>query len=327
MKFLILVALFAAVAVSAALKDDLNSHWNLFKRVHAKNYNAVEEATRRLIWQERVEKVASHNRRYDLGLETFRMGVNKFADLTFEEFAKMYTSQKMTPIKRRGNAVFVSNGSPAAADVDWRDQGAVTEVKDQGQCGSCWAFSTTGSLEGQIQIHKGKLLSLSEQNLVDCSSDYGNMGCNGGLMDYGFEYIKDNGIMSEDDYPYEAEDGDCRFDDSQVVANLKSYVDIASGDEKALTKAIQEVGPISVAIDATENFQMYSGGVLNDNSCDPESLNHGVLAVGYGTESNKEYYLVKNSWGSSWGEEGYVKMTRGKNNQCGIATDASYPKV
>jgi cathepsin L len=269
-----------------------------------------------------LEKVASHNRKFDLGLATFTKGVNKFADMTFEEFSKIYTS-KALPKKTGHRSLFVKSNKPLAASVDWRNKGAVTEVKDQGQCGSCWAFSTTGGLEGQWFLTKGDLVSLSEQNLVDCSGSYGNNGCNGGLMDYGFEYIKDNGIMGEDAYPYTAEDGDCQFDSSQVVATLSSYTDVPQGDEDALAQAIQSVGPISVGIDATENFQMYSGGVLDDDSCDPYSLNHGVLAVGYGSN----YYIVKNSWASSWGENGYIKMSRNRDNQCGIASSASYPTV
>jgi cathepsin L len=273
-----------------------------------------------------LEKIATHNRKYDLGLVSFRMGVNKFSDLTFEEFSKFYTSKKIPKKTGKRNLHVPSNG-PVANEVDWRNQGAVTEVKNQEQCGSCWAFSTTGSLEGQWFLSKGQLPRLSEQQLVDCSGNYGNNGCGGGLMDNAFAYIKDYGIMSENDYPYTAQDGYyCNYDSNRVVATLSTYYDVARGNEASLTDAIQRVGPISVGIDATQNFQYYSGGVFDDYSCQ-DSLNHGVLAVGFGSEGGNDYYIVKNSWGSGWGEYGYIRMSRNRGNQCGIASTASYPQV
>jgi len=210
--------------------------------------------------------------------------------------------------------------------VNWVNKGAVTAVKNQGQCGSCWSFSTTGSVEGAHFLATGKLVSLSEQNLVDCSTTEGNEGCNGGLMDYAFEYIEKNkGIDTEASYPYRATGPNrCAFKPADVGATITSYHDIPSGSESALQTGVDKQ-PVSVAIDAGHNsFQLYKSGVYYEPACSSTQLDHGVLAVGYGTGSS-DYWLVKNSWGADWGMSGYIQMSRNKNNNCGIATSASYP--
>merc|ERR1719290_328857 len=233
--------------------------------------------------------------------------------------------------RRRGNPVFVPSNQAVPAKVDWRPKGYVTPVKDQKQCGSCWAFSATGSLEGQNFKKTGKLVSLSEQNIMDCSVPEGNHGCFGGIMDKAFEYvIKNNGVDTESSYPYEAVNGkECKFNKDNIGATMSSYHDIPQNSEADLQKAVATIGPISVAIDASQpTFHFYKEGIYHDKKCSSTHLDHGVLAVGYGAEENgKSYWLVKNSWNTSWGMKGYIKMAKDKHNACGIATQASYPIV
>jgi cathepsin L len=251
-----------------------------------------------------LEYVENHNRQ-NLG---FELGMNAFADLTSEEFGQMYLSKVINASElKQSNDVFTYNPMLEMADtVDWRTKGVVTAIKDQKQCGSCWAFSTTGSVEGAWGIKKGQLVSLSEQQLVDCSGSYGNEGCNGGLMDSSFKYlIAKGGSCTEQSYPYTARDGQCKT--CTPVVTISSFKDVQAKSEQALQQAIQTVGPVSVAIDASHSsFQLYKSGVYFESRCSPTQLDHGVLAVGYGTQGSSDYYIVKNSWGTSWGSSGYI---------------------
>jgi len=306
--------------------------WTAFKQEHGRNYETAEETERKQTFAENLKKIEIHNYLHSKGQKSYTLGVNQFADMKTSEFAALMNGYRMrtNATVRHGSSYLSPNIHIDVPDtVDWRTKGYVTPVKDQGHCGSCWSFSSTGALEGQHFRKTQQLVSLSEQNLVDCSVSYGNHGCEGGLMDYAFTYVKSNaGIDTEVSYPYEAKDDKCRYNPSSSGATDTGFVDVDSGDESKLKEAVATVGPVSVAIDASHSsFQLYKSGVYNEPDCSSESLDHGVLVVGYGTQDGQDYWLVKNSWATRWGDEGYIKMSRNKNNQCGIATAASYPLV
>jgi len=247
--------------------------------------------------------------------------MNKFGDLSTAEFGAKFCGYK--PALRTSAPVVAADDVDTfvGAEVDWVAKGAVTPVKDQGQCGSCWAFSATGGIEGAVFLAGKGLTSVSEQQLVDCAGTEGNQGCNGGLMDYAFQYvIKSKGIGSEASYKYTARDGTCKKVAS--VSTISSFVDVAT-NEAALLVAVNKQ-PISIAIEADQAcFQFYTSGILDDASCG-QNLDHGVLLTGYGTEGSKDYWRVKNSWGASWGDKGFIRFIRGKK-QCGLQLAASYP--
>jgi len=312
------------------------STWRDFKRTHNKTYETSEEEQMRFhIFVDNHRKIDEHNSDYRAGRKTYEVGMNKFGDMTNDEFRSRVNGFKRALMDRddsapRGSTFLAPHYVQIPASKDWRESGYVTHVKDQGHCGSCWAFSAVGALEGQHFRKNKTMVELSEQNLVDCSQAFGNQGCNGGLMDNAFNYVKSNkGIDTESSYPYEAKDDRCRFQKQNVGAEDTGYVDITAGDENALVTALATQGPVSVAIDAShESFQFYKKGVYFEPECSPSALDHGVLAVGYGVApEGDKFYIVKNSWGTGWGEDGYIRMARDKNNHCGIASVASYPLV
>jgi len=309
--------------------DEYKQEWQAWKTFHDKKYETdTEDEARYAIWRDNLRRIQQHNSEG----HSYTLAMNQFGDLTVDEYRFFFLglrSHFSDRTKQHGSSFLPPSGVTLPDTVDWRTKGYVTPVKNQGRCGSCWAFSATGSLEGQHFKKTGKLVSLSEQNLVDCSRTSGNFGCLGGYVDKAFEYIKDNGgIDTEASYPYKAEKGRCHFLKADVGATVTGYTDIQSGNESALQSAVATVGPISVWIDVWhESFHFYHKGVYNEPACSSTFLNHEVLAVGYGTYEGQDYWLVKNSWGTGWGMEGYVMMTRNKNNQCGIATSASYPLV
>jgi cathepsin L len=316
--FLLIVLPLALYALS------VEESFGAWTKLHGKVYRTQTEYQYRLhVYKQNLDFIENHNRQN----HGFSVAMNQFGDLTSEEFSHLYLGMRINASNIVQSNVVILD-APTDNTVDWRTKGAVTPVKNQGQCGSCWAFSTTGSVEGAWAITKGTLVSLSEQNLVDCSGSYGNYGCNGGLMDSAFQYIIANaGIDTEDSYKYTARDGTCKYNKATIGATMSSYQDVQSKSEAQLVAAINKQ-PVSVAIDASHSsFQFYSSGVYYEKSCSPTQLDHGVLAVGYGTQSTSDYYIVKNSWGTSWGMQGYILMSRNKNNNCGIATMSSYPVI
>jgi len=325
----VVVALAVAVAaLKLPTEAEIKSEFVKFTHKYEKTtYGAEEMGKRFQIFKDNFIRIQLYNRLYNTDVMT----VNKFADLTPAEFRAAYLMKKKTAAEMRGEI----NAEPAQKydttngpeSIDWRTLGAVTPVKNQGSCGSCWAFSATGNIEGQWFKATKKLVSLSEQQLVDCDKECVEWegqkscdeGCNGGLMWAAFNHvIKNKGIDTEESYKYQAYDGKCRFKNSTIGATIKSWKFLPT-DEEQLAAAVAQDGPVAVAINA-DLLQFYGSGIIKatKSQCDPEALDHGVLIVGYGNQNGTPYWIVKNSWGR-WGEQGYFRIQRG-NNACGIAS-------
>lgn len=334
---LLLLCLFC-VAMETTLglfdEDQVRHLWQRFKARHGKRYEDTEDKTRRETFREHLHLITEHNVEADLGEHQFTLGLNEFADWSRDEYKKFLTGFRpsRTPSAAEDAEPSLLSATPASlpTSVNWVNRGWVTPVKNQGQCGSCYTFATTGALEGQLFNKTQNLVSLSEQNLVDCSTTQGNQGCNGGVTDWCFKYVIANGgIDTEASYPYTGTQGSCQYKASNSAATCKGWVDIPKGNELALQQAVATVGPVAIAIDASSVwFQLYRGGVYSSSSCSSTNIDHAVLAVGYGvTSSNQAYWYIKNSWGTSWGSNGYMQMARNQNNMCGVATQASYPTM
>uniref|UniRef100_UPI00398EA4E2 procathepsin L-like isoform X1 n=2 Tax=Pristiophorus japonicus TaxID=55135 RepID=UPI00398EA4E2 len=340
MKFSLLLGCVVLSILAAAsghtFDSTLDEDWKNWKSQHEKQYTEEEETYRRLVWEDNMRFIEQHNLEHSMGKHTFTVGINQFGDLTTEEFNKLMngflpaeadnSTEGAVDEDDEDDEDDESNDVEMGPTVDWRTKGYVTRVKNQGRCGSCWAFSANGALEGQWFKTKGQLVPLSEQNLVDCNVR--NKGCQGGWMHRAFKYVKRNGgINSEATYPYTGRRGSCKFQKNQFVATIRRYRKVVRRESK-LANAVTKIGPIAVAIDAGQRtFQHYKRGVYYDKNCSSRRLNHAVLVVGFGSEGGKNYWIVKNSWGTRWGDRGYIKMAKDRNNNCGIANYAVYPVV
>lgn len=307
----------------------VDTDFRKFKETHKKDYKTEEEEElRKFNFRYNHRYIHSTNRR---GL-SYSLKINHLADLSASE-RKVMRGYRHTKHSPRGD-MFVANGTGVPTYFNWRLRGAVTPVKDQGICGSCWSFGTTGTIEGSYFLKHNNLIQMSEQALVDCSWGYGNDGCDGGESERAYQWIIDNGCIptSESYGRYTMQDGRCLVNSTKCGAKLSKFYNVPSGNESGLLSAIYEKGPISVAIDASHNsFGFYSSGVYYEEKCGngEDDLDHQVLAVGYGTLDDvpgQEFWLIKNSWSTYWGMDGYILMSR-KDNNCGVATDASYADI
>ncbi|CAH1100333.1 unnamed protein product [Psylliodes chrysocephalus] len=322
------VSIFLAIlAIASALND--HEEWMHFKQNHGKMYkDRVEENFRFSVFQDNLRKIEEHNEKFDQGLSTFKMGMNLFGDLTAEEFLERQKLSKrnIPSISPKTENVEGKYDDDVPDTVNWVEKGAVTEVKNQGDCSSCWSFSTTGATEAAYFIKTGELIPLSQQNLVDCARDH-CYGCSGCWMDRAMEYVEKNGIMKDGDYPYKGQtDEACLFNVSESVVKTKGHVFVVTGDEDDLKKAVARQ-PVTVAINTDYSFQFYQTGIFDNPNCkkDKAHLDHSILIVGYDTLEGVDVWLAKNSYGTSWGQKGYVWLSRNKDNQCGVASYAVYP--
>lgn len=339
------VGLAQAEASPSLLGDTLQffrDEWSKFRTKHNRTYTNLSEANKRFtIFVENVRSVLHHNQAFQQGNAPFEQHINLFADMTTAEVSKQRNGFNNTEaLLQQSDAAATEDNSRSRSrrdlsgsqglpdEVNWVTKGAVAPVLDQGSCGACYAFASAAAVEGLHFRQVGKLVQLAPQQLVDCSGAYGNMGCDGGIMQYAYKYVREKGGLTDlPGYPYVGHKQICHRI-ARRVETVGGMVQTKVGDELALKRAVATAGPVAVAIDGNQrSLHFYRGGVYLDNNCSAQVPNHAVLVVGYGTDrqTGLDYWLVKNSWGTEWGEKGYVRMARNRGNHCCITCNAVYP--
>ncbi|KAL5493700.1 hypothetical protein EMCRGX_G014919 [Ephydatia muelleri] len=314
------------IGLTAALNCQFAEEWHSWKDSYGKSYTSeLEELERHSVWLSNRKYIEEHNTHADVFGYTLAM--NHFGDVSEREFKEKILTHEPGNYTSRGFATFKApQGMKYVDSIDWRTKGAVTSVKNQGDCGASYAFAATGTIEGANALSSEKQVSLSEQNIIDCSVPYGNHGCSGGDTYTAIKYVVDNGgIDTESSYSFRGKQSSCQYNSKNSGASATGAVGISYGSESDLMAAVATVGPVAVAVDANTNaFRFYQSGVFDSSTCSSTKLNHAMLVTGYGSYNGKDYWLVKNSWGKYWGDNGYIMMVRNKYNQCGIASDALY---
>lgn len=338
--YLVLLSL-VAVVLAKTLSETRASQWKKFKLDFSRSFESPKhEKHRENIFWNSVKTISRHNFEFRQGRKLFTMGINGFSDMTFEEYSALFkaneTIQSMAAEKAKGikfrpkimYGSFNSTKRDFPTSFDWREHGAVTKVKDQKTCGSCYAMGAIGSIESQYFIKHKKLIELSTQEIVDCGGNHTTFGCSGGISFRVYDYVKENHISTATDYPYKGKVGECRPVENKIKIHLKGYGFVfADQDSDNLAEAVSKFGPIFASINSDhESFMRYSGGIYYNEEC-TDQINHAVLIVGYGSDDGKDYWLVKNSFGEAWGESGYVKMSRNMGSDCGILGSPLFPII
>ncbi|CAH0561395.1 unnamed protein product [Brassicogethes aeneus] len=323
MKVFIIILVLAFVAANGY---NVKREWEEFKITYNKKYeNSLEENFRFTIFSKNLKNI---QKQYSGNKKTWKMTVNKFSDMTFKEFSRKRNLTPTDTSKIKNIPVFQSRDNiPVPDSWDWREQGAMNPILDQGFCGACYAFTAAAVLETAYYKLTNEKLRLSVQHIIDCSKEYDNKGCVSGLASRAFDFIKDNGINFWEAYPYTGEQGECQAkEENNAPLKVVSYERIPQGDEESLKRAVYLQGAIGVSISVTDNLKQYQGNILHDPVC-TNHTNHAVALVGYGTEDGEDYWLLKNTWGKNWGEDGYFKLPRNSDNNCGIAMWALFPII
>ncbi|KAJ8664938.1 hypothetical protein QAD02_006600 [Eretmocerus hayati] len=332
LSLLTLILLLCVVIIQAKLPADvskrLDDYWHMYKMEHHKTYTGRVEEARRAAWEENLLKIYHHNLLAAAGHHEYILRDNHIADLNTPEYLRELV--RLTPSRQRRLdndemvAAVLHNPKDIPSSLDWRERGFVTKPENQRDCGSCYAYSIAGSISGQIFKQTGVVVPLSEQQLVDCSTQTGNLGCQGGSLRNTLRYLeRARGLMTDATYPYTAKQGTCKYQKNLSVVNITNWAILPARDERALEAAVATVGPIAASINASpKTFQLYHSGVYDDHGCSSDVVNHAMLIVGY----TPTEWILKNWWGSNWGENGYMRLKKG-SNRCGIANYAAYAKV